>query len=458
MLGFCLPQIWMYVIVQTDNPLPFDAGIAFHGALGSVVLIGAAFYLAKPNLQAPRIIEILLPIAMCLLPLYVILFPTAGEYESVTLFLSLVSGIACAWCFCFWFSLSARAGFKDAICYILLASTLAAISRLIFALLPSALVLVLLIPVALSSISLGKMLFQLSIGTPMKGTDENSHKKSSPDIKRVFDRVSLRQLLPVIIEFACYGVVLGLLRSLSSESQQESSFMTLNYCFRIIVALLLFAWFGLHEKRKSVGRIVQLSLFALIIFFFGFVLLEDRTFPLISTLISFTRGVVLMLLTITALEVAQRLHINPVAAFGIGRGIYEFSTIAGVLLNEQVKAVGYSTTAPLNIILFVIVCFLLVIVNRTMRVIVTFDEENPPPSSNVALADIDDRCDDLAGAYALTEREIEVFKLLCKGRSKSYIAEALSISENTVRHHSKNLYNKLHIHNKQELMSLVGLD
>ena len=44
---------------------------------------------------------------------------------------------------------------------------------------------------------------------------------------------------------------------------------------------------------------------------------------------------------------------------------------------------------------------------------------------------------------------------LCKGRSRPYIAETLYLSENTVRTHSRRIYGKLDVHNKQELLDLV---
>ena len=49
-----------------------------------------------------------------------------------------------------------------------------------------------------------------------------------------------------------------------------------------------------------------------------------------------------------------------------------------------------------------------------------------------------------------------VLQLLCKGRSKSYIAESLFISENTVRSHSKHIYAKLDVHSKQEILDLIA--
>lgn len=47
--------------------------------------------------------------------------------------------------------------------------------------------------------------------------------------------------------------------------------------------------------------------------------------------------------------------------------------------------------------------------------------------------------------------------MLVKGRSKSYIAETLFISENTVRSHSKHIYQKLGVHSKQEVLDLLVL-
>ncbi len=46
-------------------------------------------------------------------------------------------------------------------------------------------------------------------------------------------------------------------------------------------------------------------------------------------------------------------------------------------------------------------------------------------------------------------------RLLCHGRSKSYIADTLYVSENTVRAYTKSLYAKLDIHSKQDLIDIV---
>lgn len=64
-------------------------------------------------------------------------------------------------------------------------------------------------------------------------------------------------------------------------------------------------------------------------------------------------------------------------------------------------------------------------------------------------------CERLALKAGLTEREAEVFELLARGYTLPGVSEALSISLNTVRSHSKSIYRKLGIDSKQSLIVAV---
>lgn len=50
----------------------------------------------------------------------------------------------------------------------------------------------------------------------------------------------------------------------------------------------------------------------------------------------------------------------------------------------------------------------------------------------------------------LTERELEVLKLVAQGMSNREIATELYISENTVKNHVRNILEKLHLHSRME--------
>lgn len=64
-------------------------------------------------------------------------------------------------------------------------------------------------------------------------------------------------------------------------------------------------------------------------------------------------------------------------------------------------------------------------------------------------------CTELGESSGLTPREMDVLELLARGYSTPTIAETLYISENTVKVHTRNLYRKLDIHSKQELITIV---
>ena len=83
-------------------------------------------------------------------------------------------------------------------------------------------------------------------------------------------------------------------------------------------------------------------------------------------------------------------------------------------------------------------------------------QATPAGAPSVALVDpIAQACAVIAKKYALSEREGEVLDLLARGNTRMSIAEKLIISENTVRVHVKNIYAKLHIHSKQQLIDMV---
>ncbi len=73
---------------------------------------------------------------------------------------------------------------------------------------------------------------------------------------------------------------------------------------------------------------------------------------------------------------------------------------------------------------------------------------NEPESANPIKA--------LASSYSLTSREEEVMDLLSKGNSVKRISEILVVSENTVKFHRSNIYKKLGINSKQELIDMVS--
>ena len=61
----------------------------------------------------------------------------------------------------------------------------------------------------------------------------------------------------------------------------------------------------------------------------------------------------------------------------------------------------------------------------------------------------------LSHEYALSKREIEILRLLCDGKNNGEISRMLSISVNTVKKHISNIFNKLNVDSRTQLIHFV---
>lgn len=68
---------------------------------------------------------------------------------------------------------------------------------------------------------------------------------------------------------------------------------------------------------------------------------------------------------------------------------------------------------------------------------------------------LQERCRLAAARYRLSEREEEIMSYLVRGKSAKSIATETFISYNTVKTHMSHIYQKMGIHNREELFSLV---
>jgi ATP/maltotriose-dependent transcriptional regulator MalT len=59
-------------------------------------------------------------------------------------------------------------------------------------------------------------------------------------------------------------------------------------------------------------------------------------------------------------------------------------------------------------------------------------------------------CDSEAGSARLTEREIDILRVIAKGASNKGIAKALNISHSTVTTHIRNIFRKISVGNRTE--------
>lgn len=79
----------------------------------------------------------------------------------------------------------------------------------------------------------------------------------------------------------------------------------------------------------------------------------------------------------------------------------------------------------------------------------------PSPAPEAAVPTIDAACEAVATGHCLTARELDVLRLLAKGRNAAYIQAELALTRNTAKSYVADVYRKLGVHSHQELIDLV---
>ena len=71
---------------------------------------------------------------------------------------------------------------------------------------------------------------------------------------------------------------------------------------------------------------------------------------------------------------------------------------------------------------------------------------------------VGDRADSVIDSYGLTTREQEILRLILQGARNKDIEKKLFISVSTVRNHIYNIYQKLGVRSRLELINRIGKD
>lgn len=149
--------------------------------------------------------------------------------------------------------------------------------------------------------------------------------------------------------------------------------------------------------------------------------------------------------------ISRNSKVSPVVVFCFGEG----SLTAGLFIGNQLNGfLGMQYASAIAAITLAILLFAYMFVLNERRVIAITnepdDDEGEPTRQRFR-----DRCDQIAVTYKLSRRETEVFYLFARGRSSSRIADDLYISSGTASTHLRNIYRKLDVHSRQELLDLI---
>ncbi|HIY82788.1 MAG TPA: helix-turn-helix transcriptional regulator [Candidatus Rubneribacter avistercoris] len=177
----------------------------------------------------------------------------------------------------------------------------------------------------------------------------------------------------------------------------------------------------------------------------------------------------LMLWIMLAKEANRRIY-PAFFLFGIGLAISRMALLCGrgaaALLSWEPASswLGGNAAASLPLLVMLVAACLFIASNEKER---KAGEPSQPLSEKSEPSDpwivapgtenpqIQTAWDKLSEAHGLSKREEEILFEFLQGRSSSYLADHLFISEHTVKTHIRRGYEKLGIHNRQELITLV---
>lgn len=163
-----------------------------------------------------------------------------------------------------------------------------------------------------------------------------------------------------------------------------------------------------------------------------------------------------ILLWIILVAVVSQERISPILVFGLYFIFLKaLPTLAGrVVVPWLVDSFGWSTQ-EYSVVLVIVMALMLmgsVFVFLNAQAIKNASQASGQIPNQVPRNDI---CAQIAAEASLSPREVEVLSYVSKGYSTKRIAEMLVVSQGTVQTHVKNMYRKIGVHTKQELIDIV---
>lgn len=273
-----------------------------------------------------------------------------------------------------------------------------------------------------------------------------------------------RGLSVLVAELAVFGVAVGLLRTFSLGIKDTALSSLVSSLLVLVLCGVLLLTYGRMRRRAGISVVYEAA-FLVLMTTIVLVFLGQGTVPALGVVSSWVMRVgLIVLLWLVLVAFAHQSAAHPFVTFGVGWGAYMLAIAGGIALGGSLDVLNQDAPFFLCLAYLLavsIVAAVGVIRRREERYFAPAarGEREPFPETPSPEADpIDAACERVGAARGLSAREVEVMRMICKGRSKRYIAEQLMVSENTVKFHARLVYQKLDVHSRQELMSLVGVE
>ena len=222
------------------------------------------------------------------------------------------------------------------------------------------------------------------------------------------------------------------------------------------LAAAILLWLHLSRDESNFGWVWRCILVWMGVLLFLVTFGQDA--GLYATILYGSFSTIWLFLWVILIDISRYSPLESVAFVGLGSALSWIPYSASSMIIQRLDIATLDPSVSFFIFLALVAVMILCTDTRDpdIRIVLSaMDDKQWRPAD---WQSIDERCQAIAEQYGLTKRETEVMTYVVKGRSRTYIAETLFVSENTVKAHTKHLYAKLGIKNRQELQSFLGMD
>ena len=469
-LGLGLMLAWIYAPLLSGG----NFYTAFHLSFGCTLLVVAGLYALRSRTSRPpaRVPWAVAPWVACALMALspVTVFFIDRDSAELQLLSGILGGVGASYCFCRWFLAYSALPVKTAVRHTLIAFATSAALRLGLTLLTEASdvatgVIVLAMP-PVATWLMGRMSAPQEGVVLMSKTHEvapestgaqgaQSAQANAPSGTRAHGAKAGAGFAPILLEIVIYGLVFGFLRTELGGDSGTTYSMVIGHVLRIALPLFLLSWLAARLAGRDGGaERLRWPLTITAIALLAAVFLGGRGDETLSAVVLAVRSLISILIYIRLFEALYRTKLHPCVIYGVGRAAYELALVGGLFCYDQTVVRSALDALPSGVIYFLVASALVLLLGAFSRAATLPFMRSEP----VSPGSIGARCEQIAIRFELTEREAQIMQMTCLGRSKKYIADELSLSEDTIRYHTKRYYRKLGIHNRQELLTLIGVE
>lgn len=430
----------------------------------TIALVGMLLLLGMRGLFAPRTPSIRGAVAATLFILLGVACVVSETFASlipdvIVRLAAIFFGVGLALSFALWQNILAIEGIDRARPKIILGTAVASIADIV--LIQTGTTLLPLLIMAVLAIANGLI---LAACLPKNSVSSRSEPSTQP-------RLSISGLLLSIWRYVlCVGVI-GFASRTSQALAVEVAGASMNIYLAVAMLASSIAMVILWLRKEPFSLQSAFTVLSALVTagFVSLLFVPHGVIPLIAAFAFFAFSIVSMLMVVATIEIATSRDANPTFVFGTFAGAAYLLTDAGPLLTSTLGSqLGLSPVVVVSVSVIYLVAFAGLALNMAKgagakREMTAAAEEDAPvdlSSSFIRPVVVQQDliplcCQQLKKCYQLTVREAEILELLAHGRDLARMADALFVSQNTIRSHTRNLYKKLDVHSKQEALDLL---